>query len=30
MKIVYNNSGFNIGNIYIDIDFKPLMDKVKY
>ena len=30
MTIVYKNSGFNIGTIYIDIEFKPLMKKVKY
>ena len=27
---VYNNYGFTIGIIYIDIEFKNLMDKMKY
>ena len=30
MLVVYNNSGFTIGIIYIDIEFKTLMDKMKY
>ena len=29
IKIVYNNFGYTIGTIYINIEFKDLTDKVK-
>ena len=29
IKIVYNNDGHTIGSIYIETEYKTLMDKVK-
>ena len=29
IKIVYNNDGHTIGTIYIEIEYKTLMEKVK-